>query len=35
LIALAAAVQDRTEWHSRVPTAVSDLVTISNDGSPL
>jgi aspartyl-tRNA(Asn)/glutamyl-tRNA(Gln) amidotransferase subunit A len=35
LIALAAAVQDRTEWHSHVPAAVSDLVTISNDGSPL
>ena len=35
LIALVAAVQDRTEWHSHVPAAVSDLVTISNDGSPL
>jgi aspartyl-tRNA(Asn)/glutamyl-tRNA(Gln) amidotransferase subunit A len=35
LIALAAAVQDRTGWHSHLPAAVSDLVTISNDGSPL
>ena len=35
LIALAAEMQDRTDWHSHVPAAVSDLVTISNDGSPL
>src|SRR5262245_1088797 len=35
LIALAAEMQDRTDWHSHVPAAVSDLVTISNEGSPL
>ena len=30
LIALAEAVQSRSEWHGRVPTGVRDLVTISN-----
>ncbi len=29
LIALAEAVQSRSNWHGRVPTAVSDLVTMS------
>ncbi len=33
LIALAAAVQSRSDWHGRVPTAVSDLVTTSNEGA--
>ena len=32
LIALAAAVQGRSDWHGRVPAAVPDLVTISNKG---
>lgn len=31
LIALAQAVQNRSDWHRRVPTAVSDLVTMSNE----
>jgi aspartyl-tRNA(Asn)/glutamyl-tRNA(Gln) amidotransferase subunit A len=31
LIALAEAVQSRSDWHGRVPTAVSDLVTMSNE----
>jgi hypothetical protein len=31
LIALAAAVQSRSNWHARVPTAVCDLVTASNE----
>ena len=30
LIALAEAVQSRSDWHGRVPTGVRDLVTISN-----
>ena len=35
LMALVEAVQHRSDWHARVPAAVSDLVTISSDGSPL
>ena len=31
LIALAEAVQNRSDWHGRVPAAVSDLVTKSNE----
>jgi aspartyl-tRNA(Asn)/glutamyl-tRNA(Gln) amidotransferase subunit A len=31
LIALARTVQSRTNWHARVPTAVCDLVTASNE----
>jgi aspartyl-tRNA(Asn)/glutamyl-tRNA(Gln) amidotransferase subunit A len=31
LIALAEAVQNRSDWHGRVPDAVSDLVTMSNE----
>jgi aspartyl-tRNA(Asn)/glutamyl-tRNA(Gln) amidotransferase subunit A len=30
LIALAGAVQSRSDWHGRVPTGVCDLVTMSN-----
>jgi aspartyl-tRNA(Asn)/glutamyl-tRNA(Gln) amidotransferase subunit A len=33
LIALAQAVQSRSDWHARVPTAVSDLVTMSNEAA--
>ena len=33
LIALAEAVQSRSDWHGRVPTAVSDLVTSSNEAA--
>ena len=33
LIALAEAVQNRSDWHGRVPTAVSDLVTTSNEAA--
>jgi aspartyl-tRNA(Asn)/glutamyl-tRNA(Gln) amidotransferase subunit A len=31
LIALAEAVQRRSDWHGRVPTAVIDLVKMSNE----
>ncbi len=31
LIALAVAVQDRSDWHGRVPAAVVDLVKMSNE----
>ena len=33
LIALAETVQNRSGWHGRVPTAVSDLVTSSNEAA--
>jgi aspartyl-tRNA(Asn)/glutamyl-tRNA(Gln) amidotransferase subunit A len=33
LIAMAEAVQSRSDWHARVPTAVADLVTMSNEAA--
>ena len=33
LIALAEAVQSRSDWHGRVPAAISDLVTMSNEAA--
>jgi aspartyl-tRNA(Asn)/glutamyl-tRNA(Gln) amidotransferase subunit A len=33
LIALAEAVQSRSDWHGRVPASVSDLVTMSNEAA--
>jgi aspartyl-tRNA(Asn)/glutamyl-tRNA(Gln) amidotransferase subunit A len=34
LIALAAQVQERTDWHGRVPTAIRDLVRIGEGPIP-